>query len=252
MNSISSQRGAALIYVLLVLLIILIAGTYAIRQGIVSLKISTNSQVQALLSQSNNSALYKIQSPQFLKSYLSLSGMFGFILQPQNVDKEMVFCFKSSTQNYFDVLNASVIYMPLGTTAINNDSSSMAGYCNPNSNVLTNFFTSSRKAILTQVTIRQIANENLTPLSDAIEGTDSSNLSLVNNRASFKVYVVSLLPKLSSASDSDIYACLSEHMSQPPATATVQTTPTDCLAALGIPYDSQTVILRYTPNISSS
>ncbi len=43
------QKGATLIVVLVILILITLVGTLAVRSGILGLRLATNSQVQALL-----------------------------------------------------------------------------------------------------------------------------------------------------------------------------------------------------------
>lgn len=239
-----NQQGATLIYVLFMLLIITVLGTMAVREGVFSLKVATNSQIQALLSQSTNSAIFKIQNPVFLKGYLSSSGLFGFIRAPENYDKEMVFCFKESQTSFFDIDSSSVIYVPLGATAIKNDLYGKSGYCNPDAD--TNFFTNRRKIVMTQVSIKQAQPEtSASPLADTVVGTDMSNAK-IDQTSAFKVYVVSILPNVSNVSNAQIYECLSNRMSDPPTTVANETV-TDCLAKLNVPYNTQTVTYKYAP-----
>ena len=52
------QKGATLIIVLVILLMITILGTIAVKSGILGLKIATNSQVNALLLENSDAALF--------------------------------------------------------------------------------------------------------------------------------------------------------------------------------------------------
>ncbi len=53
-----AQTGAVLIVVLVMLILLTIAGTWAIRSGLISLNIATNSQAQSLLMQNSDSVFY--------------------------------------------------------------------------------------------------------------------------------------------------------------------------------------------------
>lgn len=55
---INKQRGATLIVVLFLLLAIIVLGTLAVRQSLVSLNIATNSQAQQLLLQNSDAAFF--------------------------------------------------------------------------------------------------------------------------------------------------------------------------------------------------
>lgn len=56
-----NQTGATLIVVLVLLLVITIIGTLAIRQSLMSLNIVTNSQAQQLLVQNSDAALFNVE-----------------------------------------------------------------------------------------------------------------------------------------------------------------------------------------------
>lgn len=245
MSLLFSQRGATLIYILFLLLAITALATISVRDGIFSLKVATNSQIQSILNQSSNSAVFRIQNPEFLKKYLTGTGLLGFIRSPDNYDKEMVFCFKQSQASFFDIDAASIIYVPAGTTAIKNDLYGKAGFCNPSSN--TNFFTNSRKVVMTQVTVRQaIPDAGGKPLEGVMIGTDTST-SKIDQSFAFKIYVVSIVPNVSGATNAQIFECLSNRMSDPPRSTANQNV-TDCLAQLGVPYNTQVVTYKYMPS----
>ncbi len=57
------QKGATLITVLVILVIITLLGTIAVKMGIVGLKIATNSQVSALLLENSDAALFNVENP---------------------------------------------------------------------------------------------------------------------------------------------------------------------------------------------
>ena len=53
------QQGATLITVLIILVLVTVLGTIAVKTGILGLKIATNSQVNALLLENSDAALFK-------------------------------------------------------------------------------------------------------------------------------------------------------------------------------------------------
>lgn len=57
------QLGSALIIVLVILVLVTLIGTLAVRSGILGLKLATNSQVSALLLENSDSALFNIENP---------------------------------------------------------------------------------------------------------------------------------------------------------------------------------------------
>ena len=57
-----AQTGAVLIVVLVMLILLTIAGTWAIRSGLISLNIATNSQAQSLLMQNSDSVFFTLEN----------------------------------------------------------------------------------------------------------------------------------------------------------------------------------------------
>jgi Tfp pilus assembly protein PilX len=103
MNHYSSQRGASLIVVMVMLLVITIIGTIAVRQSLVSLNIATNGQAQQLLMQNSDAAFYNVEKVNLVQS-LTASGMFGYINGAVNKDKEMVFCFRGAESDFLTLI----------------------------------------------------------------------------------------------------------------------------------------------------
>lgn len=234
------QKGSTLVVVLVLLLVITILGTIAIRQSLVSLNIATNSQGQSLLMQSSDSALYNTEDPNKLKLYVTGNSMFGYIRLPANRDKELVFCYRRDQTDFFDMGNASVIYWVSGKTAPTNTELGRFGYCNP---TVSGTFTSERKAVLTQISVR-VGTSTLKPFANSKRGTDSESAK-VDETEIIVVTATSVIPGLSSAAPKDIYDCFAKHMTYvkvpngvTPAT-NADDSVTDCLARLNVPFNTQ-------------
>lgn len=95
------QQGATLIIVLIVLVIVTILGTIAVKSGILGLKIATNSQVNALLLENSDAALFNIENPDQVARQLALDGMFAYFNSAANSDDELVFCYRSEQNSFF-------------------------------------------------------------------------------------------------------------------------------------------------------
>ncbi|MDR9778124.1 hypothetical protein RJJ65_36935, partial [Rhizobium hidalgonense] len=65
-----NQKGATLIVVLVLLVVVTIVGTLAIRQGITNLAIATNSQAQSLLMQTADNIFFSIETDNSVKENL--------------------------------------------------------------------------------------------------------------------------------------------------------------------------------------
>mgnify|MGYP006365971663 CR=1 FL=1 len=94
------QAGATLIVVLIFLVAMTVIGTLAIRQSMVSLSVATNSQVQQLLTQNSDAAVFKAENPGDLAYALSPAGLFGSDKTAQTPS-----CLTTRPQNVFTVFS---------------------------------------------------------------------------------------------------------------------------------------------------
>lgn len=239
------QRGATLIVVLFLLLAIIVLGTLAIRQSLVGLSIATNSQAQQLLLQNSDAAFFNVEREENIIQALSSSGMFGYISGATDKDKEMVFCFRGEENSFFDINRASIIYWGAGQTAPTNNEFGTDGYCNASRTTTTNFFTSGRKAVMTQVAVKFSSISDNDPFFGEQFGTDGETVKF-DRAKPVKLFAVSVMPTLTNADPNDINSCFRNHMSEvtiPPgttvsATANSRKSITECLSDLNVPYSS--------------
>lgn len=229
------QKGATLIVVLVLLLVITIVGTWAIRGSMTSLNIATNAQAQALLQQASDAVFFSLENE--TSNDLTLTqmqigdGMLAYVLRPENKGKELVFCIRGDEANSLEgSRNASVVYWD--GTAIKNTEQGTVGFCKLSR---TADFISSRAAVLTRVAIRP-ANAGK-DWEHMLEGDDPL-MSKTNQIQKVIVSVTSLIPNLSSSSAADINSCLSSFTSFVDPVAGNKTV-TDCLAEENVPYSSQ-------------
>ncbi len=241
----SSQRGATLIVVMIMLLAITVLGTLAIKKGLISLNIATNSQAQQLLMQNSDAAFFNVEREANLIQSLSSSGMFGYINGAVNKDKELVFCFIGGEEEFFDINRASLMVWEAGKSAPTNNTLGTAGYCSVTA-ITSNFFTSGRRAVMTQIAVKFSSQSDNDPFYGMQYGTDEKGVKFEKNKP-VKVFAVSIMPTLTTAKSADIDACLNAHMNEVtiPTGTTVATNSvfrqsvTDCLAGLNIPFSSQ-------------
>lgn len=250
-----SQRGATLIVVLVVMLLITIIGTLAIRQSLVSLNIATNGQAQQLMLQSSDAAIFQAENPAQLARYGYSDSLLGYPSKTENIGKEIVFCYRGAQSSFFDFSKISVMQWVEGATAPDGTSLGTQGYCSVGSE--TNNFVSARQAVMTQVTIQFVQEQGSQPFENAILGTDTQTIKLPENQKAI-IHAVSLMPTLSTASNADINQCLSQRMSNPvvpsgvttPASGATQTV-SECLAALNVPFTTEVTDYNYTFDIST-
>lgn len=236
------QQGATLIVVMILLLAITIIGTMAIRQGLVSLGVATNSQAQQLLMQNSDAAFFNVEKESNLIQALSASGMFGYIDGATNKDKELVFCFRGDQSSFFDISKASLMEWVSGTKPKNNTLGG-DGYCDAKPSSDDNFFTSGRKAVMTQVAVKFSTQTNNAPFFGSILGSDEESIKLQRSKP-VKVFAVSVMPTLTQADPDAITGCFNSHMNEVaiPDGVTAATganlSVTQCLTNLNVPFVS--------------
>ena len=231
----SSQHGSVLIVVLVMLVILTLVGTWAIRGSITSLKISTNAQAQALLKQTSDSVFFTLENKtddELVFTNMRIGdGMLNYTLRPENKGKELVFCIRGETKdNFAGSRLASVVYWQ-GST-IKNTEMGTNGFCKLER--LTDFL-SGRNAVLTQVTVR--ASENNKDWEHMMEGDDKES-SKSTGIQKVAITATSILPNLSDSSKAEINACLKGYTSFVDDVIKNKTV-TDCLSSKNVPYSTQ-------------
>lgn len=248
MNTLKSQQGSSVIVVMILLVIITFIGTIAIRQGLVSLNLATNSQAQSLLMQSSDALYTYMENPVELGKNMTAVGMFGMVKPESFIGKELVFCYRPTLyQNLFNLKYASIIYWPdtggvgAGATAPTNDDIGTEGYCKIDD------YNSGRKAVLTQVAIQRSITPTVIPFQFTPRGTDVEGAKL-DEMVPIKVTVTSILPNLSGASDTAIESCFKNKTNEVTVGHTTEQTVTDCLAQQNVPMSTQVMdyaLLQY-------
>lgn len=223
------QKGATLIVVLILLVALTVIGTLAVRQSIVSLNIATNGQAQQLLTQNSDAATFHVEDPDELRGYTSGIGLFGYALAPERKGKELVFCYRGDNARLYNKGQTSIIFNESGT--IVNNSEGTSGYCRVGGTE--NFFTSNRRAVLTQISIlvRPGDKADIKPFQYFIRGQDPETTKSIPPER-IVVNTISLMPALSTATDEQINNCLSTRLSNAVANNGVA----GCLTGLNVPF----------------
>lgn len=252
-----TQSGAALIVVLVFLVAIMVIGTIAIRQSMVGLSIATNSQVQQLLTQNSDSVFFSTEDVNNLAQALSGSGMFGYVSNVNDKNKELVFCYRGDQPDFFDIGRANIIEWESGELKPTNNNFGVDGYCDATQSN-NNWFTSGRRAVMTQVSVKFSTAEEMDPFYDRTRATDTKT-GQVEEAKRVKIFSVSLMPALSGVSRTDINTCLQSHMNEvtvpgdttkptvspgTPAVNNPLTSVTECLTSLNVPFTTQ--VSEYT------
>ena len=241
-----SEEGSALIGVLLLLLMITVLGAIAMKQGLTSLSISTNAQVQALLIQTSDSVLNTVATTDVAK-ITSISGIIGAALANKAPNQEYVFCYRpTSTDNFGLSLNANIIQGKTstavdGTSNVTTVDSGGNGFCDLDAD-----YGSGRRATVTQVAVT-VPTDASTPLLSGLShnGTDVSLGSSLpqgfTTQQRVRVTATSMLPAFSASTTSSIESdCLQGRISDntDPSFAGIESV-TDCLARKGVPANTQ-------------
>ena len=211
------QKGATLITVLVILIVITLLGTIAVKMGIVGLKIATNSQVNALLLENSDSALFNIENPAEVERQLALDGMFAYFNSSANADDELVFCYRAAQASVYSFSKASAITEDGSTTKIGVD-----GFCKANQ------FAMGRSAVLSQVYLTKSSTVSA-PFGSVPKGTSIGQSNVPATSNNIGATVISVLPSFAGATTSQIENCFKQRASAVGA----------CFDGLGIPYNMQ-------------
>ena len=211
------QKGATLITVLVILIVITLLGTIAVKMGIVGLKIATNSQVNALLLENSDSALFNIENPAEVERQLALDGMFAYFNSSANANDELVFCYRASENSFFKLSKASAITEDGLTTKIGVD-----GFCKANQ------FAMGRSAVLSQVYLTKSSTVSA-PFGSVPKGTSIGQSNVPATSNNIGATVISVLPSFAGATTTQIENCFKQRASAVGA----------CFDGLGIPYNMQ-------------
>ena len=211
------QLGSALIIVLVILVLVTLIGTLAVRSGILGLKLATNSQVSALLLENSDSALFNIENPDQVARQLALDGMFAYFNSSANADDELVFCYRAAQASFYSFSKASAITADGTTTKIGVD-----GFCKANQ------FAMGRSAVLSQVYLTKNATTS-TPFAGVPKGTSLGQSNVPVTMHNIGATVISVLPSFAGATTTQIENCFKQRASAVGA----------CFDGLGIPYNMQ-------------
>lgn len=204
--------------VMIVLLLISAIATIAMKQGRFGLALSTNNQVDSLLLENNNSALFNLEDPAKISQRLATNSMYGHFLSSANAEDTLVFCYRSDQTSFFDITRASV----LGNTKLG-----MNGYCG------TSHFAGGRQAVISQIYLRKSpADDAGAPLAAAATGVSIGQGSIGITKMKMDAEAISILPSFSSNNIDTIVACLGRNYTKVDDSVT-------CLRDANVPYNLQ-------------
>lgn len=214
------QQGSTLIIVLIVLLLITIIGTIAIRNSTLNLRLSSSHQISNLLIESSDTALVSLENPKFINERLLATGMYGYFLLSGNEQDELTFCFNARNPSFFSLSKASVI----GSTK-----RGVEGYCKENT------FSTGRNAVITQVYLRKVSAAESEPFSVAPQGTGLGTGNIFSlSKNVMGATVVSILPAFSGITNDELQDCFKKTADQTNSENVVK-----CFSDENVPYNIQ-------------
>lgn len=242
-----NQKGATLIVVLVLLVVVTIVGTLAIRQGITNLAIATNSQAQSLLIQTADNIFFSIETDNSVKENLqknvSALGLFGIVKSNAYINKELVFCYRPKERSgLFNLRDSSSVYWSDATTIVNNELG-ITGFCK----IQDKDYSSGRTAVITQVALRKGSLNTDTPFKFFPKGTDNSTVQLQEVQP-VRIIVTSVIPGAAVSStlptgvstfEGAVENCFKNYTNDTVEAYPANDTVADCFAQLGVPYSRQ-------------
>lgn len=269
MKTKSNEKGATLIVVLIMLILISMVGLYAIRHSLLSLKLATNAQVQTLLMQTSDVALDHFAKHFNSNEATNYTGTpIGQILLDGNQGKELQFCFKPSevgtssikNNSFFNVRDFRVLQRQSATSifaSTSADSGDINAVCNT-----TTMFSIGRKVTVTQVSVVNPDDPSVEARRFEYTTKETDPKESKSGIKRIRVIVTTLAPALaSSASVAEMNDCLKTRMmddlllknkantSVSPSQKKVQTVD-ECLNALGVPLNTQ--VAEFVVNLSET
>lgn len=253
----NQQKGATLIVVLIMLLVITIVGVIAIRIATTSLNIATNSQIGQLLLQTSDTPTNTILNQSQFKNLTSVMGAVGKAISdqqdPLSRGREYTFCYRpTASLQMGSILDVTVLIPPSATSADNTKAtvdtteSNRSGFCNLEAD-----FGSARQAVVTQVSVKYINDDtlNAAPGASLERGSDASkdgNIQQGKVVGRVRITATSILPNYSSASLADVQRdCIGDASAvgyindNSDADLNTKRTIADCLSDYGIPVNTQ-------------
>ena len=236
------QLGSVLIIVLIIVFLMSAMSTLIIKKSLIALQSATSHQVQQLLLQDADAAIFHLEDPKTLQENLTSNGVLNFVLAEHNWDKELVFCYQGKAPQLYTMNQASVIQITNDHQIFNHELGH-AGYCRIDQHH--NFFSSDRKVVMTQIALRVNADHQVTSPFTMKTKSVATQIEQASQIKNITMIVTSSLPAMSSASDNEINLCFSTHMNQivslgaKTALTDIEQSVSQCLQQLGIPVHTQ-------------
>lgn len=213
----TQQQGAALLFVLIVIVFIAAVGTIAVRSSLLALKLASNSQVHARLLANSDAALFALEDPMHIAAQFDAQGLVAYFNHDEHAQDQLVFCYQAETATVLDIQHAAVIGAEGAIRSTANQ-----GFCRVAP------YTGGRAAVLTQLYLKK--NHTALPIFSFIPlGNSLGQTAFAPEHQQLAVTVISVLPNQSDHSAEDIASCFQQAEHQVMA----------CFRQLNVPFNLQ-------------
>lgn len=187
-----SQQGSTLVMVLIVLLLITLIGTMAMRESLMNLRLSTGVQISNILLNNSDAGLFELEDPKKIAVRLTSQNMYGYFNDDSNAEDELVFCYRASSSSFFNLRNASVI---------NSTKRGSRGYCKAN------YFATGREAVISQIYLRKLISSENNVLDSKALNNDIGAKDTTTSFNRIGATVISVLPSFSNIATRTLEGC---------------------------------------------
>lgn len=224
------QQGAALIFVLIVIVFIAAVGTISVRSSLLALKLASNSQVHARLLLSSDAALLALENAKQLVAESGMQGIVAYFNSEEHAQDQLVFCYQTQAVTALDLQHAAVIG---ADGAIRSQASQ--GFCRATPAV------GGRAVVLTQLYLKK--NNTAQPISSFTSSENSlDQTAFESEKQQFAVTAISVLPNNHEHRTEDITSCFQQAEHQVMA----------CFSQLNVPFNLQRSHLNTEPDSEST
>lgn len=220
-----NQQGATLIMVLIVLLLVSAVATIAMKTGMFGLRLATNSQVDNLLIENSNAALFNLGNPdsRTVERRLASNNIYGYFTSDATAEDTMVFCYRSNQTEFFSMRRAGTL---------DGERLGSNGWCGEND------FSGGRNAVISQIFLQRgnDADDDSRPLQGYRTGVSIGQGAIGLIPMRMDASAISILPGFSDTDRADIVRCLNEFNDRSDNMFEGVTT---CLSDASVPYSLQ-------------
>lgn len=199
----NKQYGVALLAVMIVMLLIAVIGTIAVRSATLGLQLASQRQIQTLLRVSSDAVLFALEHSRQINQAVTLTNVLRYFDDENHAQDELVFCYWAQSRQFLDLQQPSVIHLENNAPEHNGS----RGFCRAN------HYATGRDAVISQVYFKK-GSIRTQPFAAAPLGSELGQQSMISASIPIEITVVSVLPSLSGQSDTAIESCFQRSTTQ--------------------------------------